>query len=145
MQSGIVLNRPIFTKELTHDDNIKWKRFPRYWSFVRGIHRFPHKGQWRGPVMFSLISAWINGSVNNREAGDLRRHGAYYDVTVMRSVIISAMSICRWVISQIFHEFIIELLREFHLLFVLYWWSSQATNMYMQRQLGCRDLCKIVT
>ena len=29
----------------------------------------PHKGQWRG----ALISAWINGGVNNCEAGDLRR------------------------------------------------------------------------
>ena len=30
-----------------------------------------------------LISAWINGWVNNRDAGDLRRHGAHYDVIVM--------------------------------------------------------------
>ena len=34
--------------------------------------------------MFSLICAWINGWVNNREAGDLRRHRAHYDVIVMR-------------------------------------------------------------
>ena len=27
---------------------------------------------------------WINGWVNNREAGDLRRHRAHYDVTVMK-------------------------------------------------------------
>ena len=57
-----------------HDDVIKWKHFPRYWPFVRGIHRSPvnspHKGQWRGALMFSLICAWINGWVNNREAGD---------------------------------------------------------------------------
>ena len=33
--------------------------------------------------MFSLIYAWINGWVNNREAGDLRRYRAQYDVTVM--------------------------------------------------------------
>ena len=43
----------------THDDVIKWKHFPRYWPFVRGIHRSPvnspHKGQWRGALMFSLI------------------------------------------------------------------------------------------
>ena len=32
---------------------------------------------------FSLIYAWINGWVHNREAGDLRRHCAHYDVTVM--------------------------------------------------------------
>ena len=44
---------------------------------------FPHKGQWRGALMFSLISAWINGWVNNGEAGDLRRHRGHYDVNVM--------------------------------------------------------------
>ena len=27
---------------------------------------------------FSLICAWINGRVNNREAGDLRRHRSHY-------------------------------------------------------------------
>ena len=51
--------------------------FPRYWPFVRAIHRSPlsspHKGQWRGALMFSLICVWINGWVNNRKAGDLRR------------------------------------------------------------------------
>ena len=70
-----------------HDDVIKWKQFPRYWLFVLGIHRSPvnspHKGQWRGALIFSLICGWINGWVNNREAGDLRCHRAHYDVTVM--------------------------------------------------------------
>ena len=70
-----------------HGDVIKWKHFPRYWPFVRGIHRSPvnspHKGQWRGALMFSLICAWISAWVNNREAGDLRRHQAQYDVIVM--------------------------------------------------------------
>ena len=45
----------------SYDDVIKWKQFPRYWPFVRGIHRSPvnspHKGQWRGALMFSLICA----------------------------------------------------------------------------------------
>ena len=72
-----------------HDDIIKWKRFPRYWPFVQGIYRWPvnspHKGQWRGALMFSLICAWINGWLNNREAGDLKRHHAHCDVTVMGS------------------------------------------------------------
>ena len=75
------------TVNITHDDVIKWKHFPRYWPFVREIHRSPvnssHKGQWRGALMFSLICAWINGWVNNSEAGDLRRHRAHYDVIVM--------------------------------------------------------------
>ena len=39
----------------------------------------PHKGQWRGAFMFSLICVWINGYENNREAGDLRRYCAHYD------------------------------------------------------------------
>ena len=72
-----------------HDDVIRWKHFPRYWPFVRGIHRSPvnspHKGQWRGAFMFSLICARINRWVNNREAGDLRRYRAHYNVIVMTS------------------------------------------------------------
>ena len=56
-------------------------------ALVRGIHRSPvtspHKDQWRGALMFTLICARINGWVNNREAGDLRRHRAHFDVIVM--------------------------------------------------------------
>ena len=33
--------------------------------------------------VFSLICAWINCWVNNREAGDFRRHRAHYGVTVL--------------------------------------------------------------
>ena len=49
-------------------------------------HRWipPHKGQWRGTLMFSLLCAWINGWINNPEAGDLRRLQAHYDVIVMK-------------------------------------------------------------
>ena len=71
-----------------HEDVIKWKHFPRYWPFVLGIHRSPvnspHKGQWPGALMFSLICARINGRVNNGEVGDLKCHRAHYDVIVMR-------------------------------------------------------------
>ena len=71
-----------------NDDFTEWKHFPRYWPFVRGIHRSPvnspHKGQWREALLFSLICVWINGWVNNREAGDLKRHRAHYDVIVMK-------------------------------------------------------------
>ena len=45
----------------THDDLIKCKHFPPYWPFVRGIHRSPvnspHRDQWRGALVFSLICA----------------------------------------------------------------------------------------
>ena len=71
----------------THDDVIKWKHFPRNWPFVRGIQRLPvnspHKIQWRGALMFSLICVGMNGWVNKRDAGDLSRHRAHYGVTVM--------------------------------------------------------------
>ena len=77
----------ISVQRIEHDDVMKWKHFPRYWPFGRGINRSlvdsPHKGQWRGALMFSLICVWINGWVNNREAGDLRRQRAHYDVIVM--------------------------------------------------------------
>ena len=43
----------------------------------------PHKGQWRGALMFSLICARIDSWVNNGEAGDLKHHRAHYDVIVM--------------------------------------------------------------
>ena len=79
-----------------HDDVIKWKHFPLYWPFVRGIHRppvnSPHKGQWRGALVFSLICTRINGWVNNGEAGDLRRHQAHYDVIVMKMSALHAVT-----------------------------------------------------
>ena len=69
------------------DDVIKSKHFPRYWPFVRGIHRSPvdspHKDHARGALLFSLICDWTNGWTNNRDAGDWRRHLAHYDVILM--------------------------------------------------------------
>ena len=91
-----------------HDDVIKWKHFPLNWQFVRGIHRWqvisPHKGQWRGALMFSLICDGTNGRVSNGNAGDLRRHRTHYDVTVMICVLRvryanradSRLASCQW-------------------------------------------------
>ena len=42
--------------------------------------------------VFSLICVWINGWVNNREAGDLRRHCSHYDVIVMDICVVSRSS-----------------------------------------------------
>ena len=79
----------IIKSEFQVHDDVKWNNFPCYWTFVRGINRSPvnssHKSQWRGALMLSLICAWIQGWVINRQAGDLRRHLAHYDVTVMDS------------------------------------------------------------
>ena len=89
-----------FNHDPTHDDVIKLKHFTRYWPFVRGIHRSPvnspHKGQWRGALMFSLICAWINGWVNNGEAADLRRHRTHYDVIVMTLLTLKRKSQVKW-------------------------------------------------
>ena len=84
-------------KLYVHDGVIKWKHFPRNWPFVQGIHRSPvnspHKGQWRGALMFSLICARINGWVNNGEAGDLRRYRVHCDVIVLMISHVSALSL----------------------------------------------------
>ena len=73
---------------ISHDYVIKWKHSSSaLLALCAGNSPVPvnslHKGQWRGALMFSLIYAWINDWVNNREAGDLRRHRSHCDVNVM--------------------------------------------------------------
>ena len=78
-----LLERPLLVIPIhapDHDDVIIRKHFrvtgPLCGEFTS--HRWiPHKGQWRGALMFPLICAWMNDWVNNREAGDLRRHCAH--------------------------------------------------------------------
>ena len=88
-----------------HDDVIKWKHFPRYWPFVRGIHRSavdsPHIGRWRGTLIFFLICTRTNGWLNNRDAGDLRHNHTRYDTIAMFpavqvDVMIRIHSPCYW-------------------------------------------------
>ena len=50
--------------------------------------------------MFSLICVWINGWVNNRKAGDLRRYRAHYDVNVMVKIKLSQVNQENW---NLFH------------------------------------------
>ena len=92
-----------------HDDVIKWKHFPRYWPFVRGIHRSPvnspHKGQWRGALMFSLICTRINGWVNQwwgwrfeTQSFPLWRHrNAVTDCSAQKTPVISDL----WLIARL--------------------------------------------
>ena len=49
-------------------------REANHWSPVDS----PHKGQWRGVLMFSLICVWTKGWANNRDVGDLRRHRTHW-------------------------------------------------------------------
>ena len=117
-----------------HDDVIKWKHFPRYWPFVRGIHRSPvnspHKGQWRGALIFSLICVWINGWVNNSDAGDFRRYRAHYDAIVMACCIrfITARNSYRPVTStQIWSG------RNYIALHLMWSWLTLRPNMCVSR------------
>ena len=76
---------------MTSYDVVWWRHqmetFSALLAICAGIHgspvNSPHTGQWREALMFSLICVWINDWVNNREAGDLRRYRAHYDVPVM--------------------------------------------------------------
>ena len=57
-------DQPVKRTHIQHAfDSMAWWHFPRYWPFVRGIHRSPvnspHRGQWRGALMFSLICTWM--------------------------------------------------------------------------------------
>ena len=70
---GLLTLRNLY-KSSNHYEVIKWKHFPCNWPFVRGIHR---------PVMRSFDVFFDCISINNREAGDLRRHRGHYDVNVM--------------------------------------------------------------
>ena len=88
------------------DDVIKWKHFPRYWPFVRGIHRSPvnsqHKGQWRGAFNDVFFDLRLNKRLSG--AGYLRHQRAHDDVIVMVSTTASrndtpAMRSDEWLIS----------------------------------------------
>ena len=61
---------------ISQDDIIKWKHFPRYWWIP------PTMAIDAGLWCFLSSAPWINGSVNKREAGDLNRHRARYDVII---------------------------------------------------------------
>ena len=79
--------------------DVMWKRFSHSWwrhqkekfSALLAIRagnspatgKFPAQRPVTGALTFSFICAWITGWVNSREAGDLRRHRAHDDVTVM--------------------------------------------------------------
>ena len=91
--SWLYVTRSWFAYGHAHDYVIKWKHFPRDLTFLQGIQwspmNSPHKGQWCGALVFSLICACINDWVNNRKAGDFRRQRAHYDVIVMWCHILS--------------------------------------------------------
>ena len=80
----------LYKCKISHDDVDKWKHFPRYWPFVRGStgHRWIPLTKANDAELW-LISAWTNGWADNQDAGDLRRHSAHYDVTVMEKSVLN--------------------------------------------------------
>ena len=86
----------LFSNSVESVKLISLKLITHYSQRRQGIDRSPanspHKGQWRGALIISLICVSINVWVNNREAGDLGRHRAHYDVTVIMAHILSWMN-----------------------------------------------------
>ena len=63
---------------------------------------FPAQKPVTRSFMFSLICVWMNDWVNNYEAGDFRRHGGHYGVTVM---FVSNDRIIHWRVKYILTRF----------------------------------------
>ena len=91
---------------------IKWEHFPHYWPFVRGIHRSPvdspHKGQWRGALVFflSVPEQTVEQTIETPVIWDaIALIG--YDVTVMRQQLKHYAKHC-WAWSSICTSFIFD-------------------------------------
>ena len=68
---------------MAHDDIIRWKHFPRYWPFVKEIHQSPGYPSQR-PLMRSFdVFLCALSLTKSPDAGDLRRHAAHCDVTIV--------------------------------------------------------------
>ena len=63
----------------------------------------PHKGQWRGALMFSLICAWIKAD----EAADLRRNRAHYDAIAMIYLLI-IIDVCYNICYKLNHIHLVD-------------------------------------
>ena len=83
----LIFNTPNSAMMTSSDANIFRVTGPLCWEFTG--HRWISltKASDAEPWCFIWSAPWINGSVNNREAGDLRRHRAHYDVIVMAVLI----------------------------------------------------------
>ena len=97
-----------------HDDVIKWKHFPHYWPFVRGIpgHRWiPHtKASDAELWCFDLrLNKWLS-----KQSGgwNLRRHHAHYDVIVMGGLRFSPL--------QLNETLLVDISRICLVIFILY-------------------------
>ena len=94
-------------KMFLFDNNTWWRHQMETFSAILAICagnspvpvNSPHKGQWHGTLMFSLIYTRINGWVNTSEAGDLIRHRAHYDVTLMMMIKLAILRLISMITS----------------------------------------------
>ena len=72
-----------------HDNFMRWRWFPRYWPFVRGIHQclvdIPPKTSVTWALMFPLVLSLTDGWKNSQVVGDLIRHESHCDGILMDS------------------------------------------------------------
>ena len=132
-----------------HDDVIKRKDLPCYWPFVRGIHwspvASPYRGEWRGTLIFSLICAWTNSCANNRDAGDLRRHRAHYDVTVM----VNTNYLYRWIDNDVYWKYItlykqMTIMKLTTMIMMILMWGLYIYNVISDMYIWCSKCQNVV-
>ena len=105
----------IVAKQMYHDDVIKWKRFPRYWSFVQEIHRSPVNSSNKGQRRTRNFDVCVDLRLRKR----LSKHSGYlwfanFDVTAMYEGTIApvahlSLKICEKKTCSV-HELLIHLL-----------------------------------
>ena len=95
LKTPLIFNKRHRAMMTSSSENIFRVTGPLWWNS-------PHKGQWRRAVMFSSTFAWTYGSANNGDAGELRRHRAYYDVTAMYTLhaFASNMDVSHWLLGK---------------------------------------------
>ena len=110
---------------------------------------FPSQGQSRGTLMLSLVCAWINGWPNNRDAVDLTRHCAHYDVIVMhfkQCLLISKMYL--WQFVQTVPSFVLSTVSSNGIVDIVFrypiiWSGHVQTTLRDTPDICCcdRDIC----
>ena len=53
----------------SHDDVIKWKHFPRYWPFVRGIHRWIPRTRASDAELWCFFDLYLNKRLSKQSWG----------------------------------------------------------------------------
>ena len=88
---GVPTHHPRGCSSAIHDESLTWKTFrvtgPLCGEFTD--HRRIPRSKASGVELWCFLwsALWINSWENNREAGDLRRHRAHYDVIVILRVV----------------------------------------------------------